>query len=241
MVAKLCPAKIRHRSSLHSLLFWCLLLKSSLDSLLRLLFNSSVYCSSYKSSSPFSSTLRSSSSSSFGSSCRSPCRSPCTSSCRSPCRSPSFSNTSLCRSPFYECPSSSTAGRPTDRSEPGRLSIKKLRKNHLPTDTAFKWLILLLFIFNFGQLDASRFSNLSSQLSPNSSANLSDSNSSPRASSHSPFSTNGALSDDSYLMSFFSQLTNVSQTSSLSSFTSSVCSPMSANRLHISRIVRYTL
>lgn len=234
MVAKLCPAKIRHRSSLHSLLFWCLLLKSSLDSLLRLLFNSSVYCSSYKSSSPFSSTLRSSSSSSFGSSCRSPCRSPCTSSRRSP----SFSNASLCRSPFYECPSSSTAGRPTDRSEPGRLSIKKLRKNHLPTDTAFKWLILLLFIFNFGQLDASRFSNLSSQLSPNSSANLSDSNSSPRASSHSPSSTNGAHSDDSYLMSFFSQLTNVSQTSSLSS---SVCSPMSANRSHILLIVRYTL
>ena len=217
MIAKLCPAKVRHRSSLNSLLFLCLLFKSSLDSLLRLLFNSSVYCSSYKSSS----------SSSLSSPSRSPSRSPANSSAKaSPRSSPEFgrrslSNASLCRSPFYERPSSSSPGQTADRSAPrspsesGRLSIKKLRKNHLPTDTAFKWpnLILLLFICNFGQLDASRFSNLSSQLSPNSSANLSDS--SPRASSHSPFrptdsTKNGVLSDDSYLMSFFSQFTNVS-------------------------------
>ena len=220
MIAKLCPAKIRHRSSLSSLLFLGLLLKSLdswLNSLLSLLFNSLVYGPTYKSSTSL-------------------LRPPSKSSAKSSSELVRPSPASLCRPPFYERPfanSLASSSIASSSSYKGPLSIKKLSKNHLPKD-AVKWpnLILLLFIFNFGQLDASRFSNLSASLSPNSSSNLSHSSldsslrSSPDSFSNlsSPFhSTNStkntAILASSFLtsllsLSFFSQSSNVSQISS---------------------------
>ena len=193
MIAKLCPAKIRHRSSLSSLLFLCLLFKSSPDSLLSLLFNSSLY----------------------GPSSKSFLRPPSESSAEPSTESVRTSKASLRRLRSPACPSS-RASLPSSCP----LSIKKLRKNRLPKDSALNWpnLILFLLFFNFGQLDASRFSNSSSRLSPDSSPSSSysslDSSANLSSRLHSTNSTkNGAFSASFDLMSFFSQLSNVSQTS----------------------------